>query len=91
MSFVPALENEFIEVFNKYKDQIVHFPGCRSLKLLKENGNECVYFTFSVWANESNLEAYRKSELFKEVWSQTRSRFADKPMAWSTVIADDVK
>jgi len=29
------------------------------------------------------LEAYRQSELFKNVWSKTKPLFNDKPQAWS--------
>ena len=43
-----------------------------------------VYFTYSWWQGEEDLEAYRHSDLFKGVWAFTKQLFADKPQAWST-------
>ena len=35
------------------------------------------------WESEEDLENYRKSELFTEVWDFTKQLFNDKPEAWS--------
>jgi len=42
-----------------------------------------VFFTYSYWNDESDLENYRKSELFKNIWSATKKNFSAKPEAWS--------
>jgi heme-degrading monooxygenase HmoA len=39
--------------------------------------------TYSIWENTDALENYRKSDLFKEVWSQTKMLFAAPAQAWS--------
>jgi heme-degrading monooxygenase HmoA len=91
MSFDPEKVHDFIVLFNESKEHIAHFPGCTSLKLLRDAQEANVYFTYSTWLSQEHLDQYRKSELFKNVWSQTRVLFNDKPMAWSTLIADNVK
>jgi heme-degrading monooxygenase HmoA len=91
MHFRPDEEQNFIALFDQYKHQIADFNGCKSLHLLKETSTECVYFTYSVWQSEHHLEQYRKSDLFKNVWSATRSLFDGRPMAWSTKMANLVK
>jgi heme-degrading monooxygenase HmoA len=91
MHFRRDEEQNFVNLFNQYKESIAAFEGCTSLHLLKETGDDCVYFTYSVWQSESHLEQYRKSALFKTVWSATRALFEGKPMAWSTTVADHVK
>jgi len=40
-------------------------------------------YTYSIWENEEALEVYRQSELFQNVWSQTKVLFQGKPQAFS--------
>jgi len=42
-----------------------------------------VFFTYSYWDSEKDLNNYRDSQLFKEVWSNTKILFNLKPEAWS--------
>ncbi len=42
-----------------------------------------MFFTYSHWNREEDLETYRKSELFQTVWSDTRKLFRAAPTAWS--------
>ena len=51
-------------------------------KVLSGNNPE-IFFTYSYWNDEQDLENYRKSELFKTVWAKTKMFFNDKPLAWS--------
>ena len=39
------------------------------------------FFTFSHWESEADLNAYRESALFGEVWPKTKALFYDKPQA----------
>ncbi|MFN4973025.1 MAG: putative quinol monooxygenase [Bacteroidota bacterium] len=91
MSFEPDKVNEFVDLFNASKHKIAAFPGCTSLKLLRDANEEQVFFTYSTWESQEHLDAYRKSDLFKQVWSRTRALFNSKPMAWSTLVTDNVK
>ena len=45
--------------------------------------NPEIFFTYSYWENKQDLENYRNSELFKDVWAKTKVFFNDKPLAWS--------
>ena len=83
MTFQPEGVADFLENFHRNKEGIRHFEGCTHLELLQESGKENVYFTYSWWEGPEALENYRHSQLFKEVWSFTKSLFADKPRAWS--------
>jgi len=73
----------FFDNFNEIKDQIRNFPGNTFLELYQDKQNPSIIFTYSIWENESDLENYRHSELFKSVWSFTKALFNDKPQAWS--------
>ncbi len=76
---IPA----FLENFELVKNQIRNFPGNRLLELYQDKTNASIFFTYSYWESEEDLENYRKSELFTEVWDFTKQLFNDKPEAWS--------
>ncbi len=86
MSFKEENIEEFLNIFEENKEFISGFPGCISLKLLRDKDNKNQFFTISEWNNESELESYRKSELFKKTWAKTKLLFDIKPQAWSTII-----
>ena len=73
----------FLENFNEIKHQIRSFEGNEFLELYQDKQNASVFFTYSYWKDEKALENYRKSVFFSEVWSYTKTLFAEKPEAWS--------
>jgi hypothetical protein len=83
MSFHPEHIEQFQELFHEKKEFIRNSPGCRLLELYrgKQDGN--IFFTYSYWDSEADLENYRNSDLFKETWAATKILFNDKPEAWS--------
>lgn len=83
MEFQPEKVNAFLEHFEQIKTLIIDFPGCKHLELYRDKNVQNIFFTYSKWEEESDLENYRNSSLFKEVWSVTKPRFAKKAEAWS--------
>lgn len=83
MTFEPGEIHNFQELFDKNKTRIRHFEGCEFLELYRDINNTNIFFTYSYWSTEEALEAYRKSPLFKEVWSETKKLFSARPEAWS--------
>ena len=83
MSFQPEKIEEFLANFNTKKEFIRNSPGCRLLELYRDKTNSDIFFTYSYWDTEQDLENYRSSDLFKGVWKQTKVLFNDKPLAWS--------
>ncbi len=76
---IPA----FLANFETVKQKIRNFPGCTFLELYNDKHDATIFFTYSRWNEEEDLENYRKSELFKEVWSVTKPMFKAKAQAWS--------
>ena len=76
---IPA----FLENFEVMKSHIRNSAGNRLLELYQDKNNPCIFFTYSYWETEDDLENYRKSALFDEVWTFTKKLFNDKPEAWS--------
>jgi quinol monooxygenase YgiN len=73
----------FLSNFEEVKEKIRNFPGCTFLELYNDKNNETIFFTYSRWKDETDLENYRNSTLFKEVWSVTKPMFKEKAEAWS--------
>ena len=58
-------------------------PGCRGVELLTDPAHPCVRGTLSRWDAESDLDAYRSSALFGEIWPATKAMFDAPPMVWT--------
>lgn len=76
---IPLFEN----VFEESKQAIRAFEGCNFLELYQDKNNETIFFTYSFWEKEADLEAYRNSDFFTSVWAKTKVLFSAKPEAWS--------
>ena len=83
MSFHKENIPIFLENFDLMKEKIRNAEGNGLLELYQDKNNPCIFFTYSFWETENDLENYRKSALFDEVWSFTKRLFNDKPEAWS--------
>lgn len=83
MGFKEEKIDEFLANFEKNKARIRGFEGCEFLELYRDKHNTNCFFTYSYWKDEESLENYRYSDLFKNVWSQTKVLFNEKPEAWS--------
>ncbi len=83
LSFDPENIDDFLKIFEKSKEKIRNSKGCRLLELYNDKSNKGVFFTYSYWETEEDLNKYRNSEFFKSVWSGTKLLFNAKPEAWS--------
>jgi len=83
MSFHEENIPKFLENFELMKEKIRNAEGNRLLELYQDKNNPEIFFTYSYWETENDLENYRNSELFYDVWQFTKKLFNDKPEAWS--------
>jgi len=91
MGFDPLKINEFLSDFEIVKDKIRAFEGCLFLELYRDKHNTNIFFTYSYWNSEADLENYRHSDLFKGVWAKTKPLFNMKPEAWSVDKIESLK
>jgi heme-degrading monooxygenase HmoA len=73
----------FLSIFEEKKKFIKDSKGCTLLELYQDKNNPDIFFTYSYWDQESDLENYKNTALFKDVWAKTKVFFNDKPLAWS--------
>ncbi|WP_288955586.1 antibiotic biosynthesis monooxygenase family protein [uncultured Polaribacter sp.] len=83
MSFHQKYIADFLTMFEEKKSLIRASKGCELLELYQDKNNPDIFFTYSYWNAEEDLENYRNSDLFKTTWKQTKTYFNDAPQAWS--------
>jgi len=83
MSFAEENIAQFLANFETVKHKIRNFEGCKFLELYRDKHNTNIFFTYSYWNTETDLNNYRHSELFKGIWAETKQMFNAKPEAWS--------
>lgn len=83
MTYKPEMAESFLAIYQQNWEKIKSFPGCQHVELLRDRQNPAVFFTYSWWNSDEDLNAYRDSELFAMVWGSVKPMFAERAMAWS--------
>lgn len=83
LTFQESKIDEFLTFFDRIKEQVNSFPGCKGVMLLRDMENPCLVMTYSHWDHPEDLESYRTSEIFSKIWPTIKPWFAEKPEAWS--------
>jgi len=83
MRFKKEYINDFKNIFSTNQAKILASKGCRHVELLQDKHDPQLFFTYSLWQTEDDLNQYRNSNLFKEVWKNTKAKFEEKADAWS--------
>jgi quinol monooxygenase YgiN len=73
----------FLSLYGGHHAGIGNFRGCRSLKLLQDVQNPNMVATLSEWESEEDLNHYRYSDFFKNLWSQVKPLFESQARAFS--------
>ena len=84
LSFQADSISNFKTIFEEYKQKIISQKGCNRIEMLENINDLNVIFTYSWWDYEDDLNNYRNSQFYKNVWSKTKILFDKKPEAWST-------
>lgn len=90
MTFRPEALPTFHAIFDASKHRIRAFPGNHHLTLLRDPDNPAVRMTYSLWESADALEAYRQSELFRTTWAATKALFAERAVAFSGEMLEEV-
>lgn len=83
MTFRPEEVARFQELFQGWAPRIRNSPGCRYLELWHDKEDQRVFFTHSHWDGPDDLEAYRRSAVFADVWPVVKALFDAPAEAWS--------
>jgi len=69
--------------FESVRERVENQPGCSLVILYQDKKDTNLFFTYSIWDKDSDLNTYRNSDFFKDVWQETKQLFDGKPEAWS--------
>ena len=83
MTFHPDAVDAFMDHFDRAAPLIRSFPGCEHLELWRDLHAPYCCTTYSHWADQDALDAYRQSDLFRETWTEVKPLFAARPEARS--------
>jgi len=83
MVFSEESKPRFIETFYKKKPFIEAFSGCDSVRLMEDESDPLVLYTFSLWDKNESLQKYRNSAMFAETWRHVKPMFTEKAQAFS--------
>ena len=84
MTFIESRIDDFKKSFISIGPTIRSFKGCHHLEVLQDIHHKNIFFTYSHWESEADLDNYRRSDFFKGTWSKVIEWFKHKPQAWST-------
>ena len=85
MEFQEEGVEKFLSVFDRYKEKIASAAGCMEVNLLQDYFQKNIFYTYSRWDSDKSLNLYRESDLFKEIWPQTKVLFNKPAQAWSLI------
>lgn len=74
---------DFLAFFDTIKYKVANYENCHGMKLLQDIHHPSIIFTYSLWESETDLNNYRNSELFGNVWTTIKPWFSTKAEAWS--------
>ncbi|MDW8302151.1 MAG: putative quinol monooxygenase [Bacteroidia bacterium] len=83
LTFEENKVQEFLSLFDEHARQIRNYPGCMELVLCKDTRIANRFYTYSVWNSEQDLENYRQSDFFRQLWSKIKGLLKEKPLAFS--------
>ncbi|QKG51413.1 putative quinol monooxygenase [Hymenobacter sp. BRD67] len=88
LTLQPARTADFLALFRQSESRIRQQPGCRHLELWQDADEPHIYCTYSHWDDSTALNAYRRSELFGQVWPATKRLLAEPAQAFSVIKAN---
>lgn len=88
MKFQEEHISEFKKFSKEIEDVIKAQEGCLALEILQDISDKSTFFTYSKWNSENDLNKYRNSDFFKNIWPKTKLWFSGKPNAWSVNSVD---
>ncbi len=92
MTFKSQYSEEFNDFVKTIVDKIASFEGCLSVEILRDIDDENIFFSYSFWEKKEDLENYRYSAIFREIWTKTKSMFSERAKAWSTeLVSQSIK
>jgi quinol monooxygenase YgiN len=83
LTFRPEESETFKKYFVTVDDMIRNQPGCQLLQAWQARHQPNIFFTYSLWDSEEDLNNYRASEFFGIFWKTVKPWFGEKAETWT--------
>jgi quinol monooxygenase YgiN len=83
LTFKPEHISDFETFYATIRDKVAAQPGCNGVTFLKEQENTGVFFTYSKWNSVNDLNNYRNTPVFGQIWPTIKVWFSAKAEAWT--------
>jgi len=88
MVFYENRSEDFAQLSTSIQPAIRKIKGCLHLDLLQDIQHKNIFFSYSHWESEEDLNNYRNSDFFQQTWGKVSQWFREKAQAWSTTKLD---
>lgn len=82
-----TMQKDKIDTFTSYFDTVCNTirnqPGCHKLQVWQDINQPNIFFTYSIWDGEQDLNNYRDSAFFGVFWKTVKPWFDAKAEVWS--------
>lgn len=89
-----TMQIDNIDTFKSYFDTVCNTirnqPGCHKLQVWQDINQPNIFFTYSIWDGEQDLNNYRDSPFFGVFWKTVKPWFAAKAEVWSFDVLMDI-
>lgn len=89
LQFQKDKAEDFLAFFETIKHKVNNYPGCAGMRLIQDIHRPEIFMTYSLWETEEQLNGYRDSQTFGEVWPIIKPWFDARPEAWTTDVVFD--
>lgn len=73
----------FLTLFDQVVAKVNNQNGCVEMYMTQDVKNPEIFITHSKWESIDDLNNYRNSELFQNIWPKIKPWFEKKAEAWS--------
>ena len=75
--------DEFIKYINSIHDEIFQFTGCHNMEVLNDKDDPKVFFIYTIWKNETELNKFRNSSFNRNFWNTLQDLCESRPEVWT--------
>ncbi len=82
----PEDVDAFRLLLRQFMPRVLSAPGCLSLRIVGDVDKPTSFYTISAWRSVEDLDAYRNSPLFGDIWPRVRGMLRER--AWASTCED---
>ncbi len=62
--------------------EVRRVSGCMHNDIFRDKNKDNVFYSYTIWNSEEDIEKYLNSQYYKEIWNDLWDYFKIEPQAW---------